>query len=123
VLFPLVFVWYQWSAFTIWFFDRRTASLIAVIGGIIWSVLCGIIQSIPAGVKYVSAAYWATEAIYGKATSPYQGTMNVKGRSAPLFGYVIDRYTEDIGLELVVGFVWSLLAFLSMILRYRSKQK
>jgi hypothetical protein len=123
VIFPLVFVWYQWSAFTVWFFDRRTAAIIAVIGGIIWSVLCGLITNIPTGVKAISAAYWATEAIYGKATSPYLLTMNVLGRSAPIFGYTIDRYNTDIGLELVVGFAWFSLAFLSMTLRHRSKQR
>lgn len=65
----------------------------------------------------------SSEAVYSEEVSPFKHFYQVEKISAPTFGYVLDRYGFDVGMLVVIGTVYRVIAFLLMILLNRRKQK
>lgn len=109
---------------------RENAALLAVIVSLIAGCMCGYGPSLAQmndwGLGWVldlSFARWAAEAWFHCETAPYRHVYMVKEVSAMLFGYTVDRLPLDIGLTILIGTVYRVVAYFGLVLINRDKQR
>lgn len=109
---------------------RENAALLAVIVSLAFGCLCGYgpslnqfhdwhLDFIPA----ISYARWGVEAWFTTETASYRDHYMVAEVSAPLFGYTLDRFAEDIGICVALGVAYRIIAFVLLIAIGRNKQR
>jgi len=122
VIFLCFYAVYGLSACVSMVVKREDAPLVAVVISLVCAVFCGYVQSLPLALKYLSYAFWASEAIYTKNVSPsiiYQK----QDISAPLFNYTLDEFGKDVALVWVIGTILRVFAYILMRVVHRDKQR
>ncbi|TPX55433.1 hypothetical protein PhCBS80983_g05319 [Powellomyces hirtus] len=109
--------------------SRQNANLMAVIVCLFASIFCGFGPSIKDakswGIIFIwqlSYNRWAAEVLFTEYLIPFRGVYDIDA-VAESTGYTLDRVGYDIGMIVLLGAVWRVLAFFCMILLNRDKQK
>ncbi|KAI9142394.1 P-loop containing nucleoside triphosphate hydrolase protein [Paraphysoderma sedebokerense] len=109
---------------------RENASLVAVVMGLVFAAFCGyavtLVVAERSGIRWLldlSFTRWGTEALYTSFLEPYEGLYEIDRVSAPLWGYTLRRYTTDILVMLALGLGFNVLAYSSMVMLHRDKQR
>jgi len=124
------FAVYGLAAVTSMLVKRENSALLGVIVSLVAGVLCGfgpsLVQMRDWGVGWVndmSYSRWANEAWMHYETLPYRNMYMVEEVSAPLFGYTLDRFGYDIGMIMLIGLMYRVIAYLLLIYSNRDKQR
>jgi len=138
ILFSTFFgiVWLQYYAVyglasvTSMLVERENSALLGVIVGLIAACMCGFGPNLNQGLKWgirwvqdISYARWANEAFFHAETLLYRDLFLVEDVSAPLFGYTLDRLPFDVGMILLIGAAYRVIAYFLLIGLNRNKQR
>ena len=92
--------------------------------------LCGFGPSIRQGKQYgfyfvqaLSFASWSSEAFFDAETAGYKDLFMVEEISARLFGYELGRFPFDMGMAVLLAFVYRVIAYVLMLVVDRQKQR
>jgi hypothetical protein len=130
LVFLLFYCVYGLACFVSMIVRRENSSLLAVVVCLFASVFNGFGPTLTNarswGISFIweiSYGRWATEALFNEEVHMVERVYQVQQISAPHWGYTLNRYAFDVGMMLVIGFVYRVGAFLLMILMNRQKTK
>ncbi|KAL7746683.1 hypothetical protein RI367_007962 [Sorochytrium milnesiophthora] len=138
---------YGLSAMVSMVVQRQNASMMAVISGLFAAIFCGfgpnLKQASDWGIIFIWVAFltnasryawthhdeqemsfnkWGAEALYGEALALYDGVYDIQTASSG-YGYTLYRYWTDIGMMVIIGCVFRVIAFLLMVFTHRDRQR
>ncbi|KAJ3312242.1 hypothetical protein HDV04_003285 [Boothiomyces sp. JEL0838] len=120
---------YGLSAVVSFFVEREDASLMAVVICLFHGITAGfgisILDARKAHIGWLfdmSYNRWITEAMYNEGVKLFSTIYDTEG-SADLWGYTLDRFTYDILLAILIGFVWRIAGYAAMMLTNRDKRR
>ncbi|KAJ3039199.1 hypothetical protein HDV00_012522 [Rhizophlyctis rosea] len=129
VVFLLFYGVYGLSAIVSMVTKRGNANLVAVISCLFAAIFCGfgpnLKQARRWGVDFIWAiSYnrWASEAIFSDYLRLYWGIYDIES-VADSTGYTLGRFGHDMGMMVLLGAAWRVIAFLLMVFTNRDKQK
>ena len=109
---------------------RENSSLLAVVICLFAAVFNGfgpsLVDARQWGISFIweiSYNRWATEAVFSQEVEMVRHVYQVDEISVKHWGYGLDRYGMDVGMMIVIGFVYRVIAFLLMIFLNRRKTK
>jgi hypothetical protein len=102
---------------------RENAPLLAVVVSLFAAVFGGYVSAIPEPLKKISYAYWASEAMYDKTVTPFRGIYQVDEIDAPIFGYKLGSFSDDMIIVTAIGTAYRIFAYLFMVGYNRDKQR
>lgn len=111
------------------FVKRENANLMAVVGALFASVLCGFGPTLNNAKEWgimflweISFNKWGSEALYSYSVKHYKHIYNVP-QSASEFGYTIDREKLDLAVMFILGSAFRLIGFIGLTFLNRYRQK
>lgn len=109
---------------------RENSALLAVIVSMIVGCLSGYAPSLKqfdgwklSFVPALSYARWGVEAWFQEETVLYRQNYMVEEVSAPIFGYTLNRFGFDMGICVLIGFVYRIVAYFLLISVSKDKQR
>jgi hypothetical protein len=67
--------------------------------------------------------YWGSEAYFGQLVAPFRLVMQIESISAPIWGYRLDWYGQDIAIMMAIAIGYRIIAFILCKYTNRHKQK
>ena len=129
VIFGDFFCVYGMAAIVSMLVRRENASLLAVVVCLFAGVFSGFGPSLSAAkgwgaifIWYLSYGTWGSEALYG-AELEYYSTFYQTSIGADAFGYELGRVDFDVGMMILLGFSYRIVAFFLLLVTHRDKQK
>ena len=108
---------------------RENASLLAVVVCLFAGVFSGFGPSLTNArewgiifIWYLSYGTWGSEALYAGELETYS-KFYMTSVGADAFGYDLGRFSFDIGMMIILGFAYRMVAFVLLLLTHRDKQK
>lgn len=108
---------------------RENGALLSVVVCLFYSVFSGyainLRQARNWGIAWLfdqSFTRWAAEAMYSESITPYSHVYMTE-ISAAEWGYTLNRVPFDLGMAVVSGLVWRVIAYILMIALHRDKQR
>jgi hypothetical protein len=130
IIFLLFYCVYGLSALISMVVRRENSSLLAVVVCLFAGVFNGFGPSLTDarswGIGFIweiSYNRWGTEALFNEEVNMVRHVYQVDDISAKNWGYSLDRYGMDVGMMIVIGFVYRVIAYLLLIFLNRRKTK
>ncbi|KAI8909746.1 hypothetical protein EDD86DRAFT_226334 [Gorgonomyces haynaldii] len=108
---------------------RENAPLLAVVVSLFYSVFSGfgitLVNAWKWGILWlfdISYNRWAAEALYSECVLPFK-YLYLVDESAKLWGYTLDRVGFCLGMAVLCGLYWRVIAYFLLILMHRDKQR
>ncbi|KAJ3052883.1 hypothetical protein HK097_005473 [Rhizophlyctis rosea] len=129
VVFLLFYGVYGLAAIVSMVAARGNANLVAVIACLFAAIFCGFGPNLTQAKRWgiifiweISFNRWAAEAIFSDYLWPFWGVYDIQA-VADSTGYTLGRFGHDMGIMVLLGAVWRVIAFLLMVFTNRDKQK
>lgn len=98
-----------------------TANLVAVVVALLVPVFGGFVRNLKQWIKYSTYSWWANEAFFSYAITPYEDIFLVD-KTAHVWSYTLDETTKDLLMVLMIGIIYRVIAFICMTQLNKEKQ-